>query len=188
VNLLPDFSDATIRGIKSVVAEHRRAGDVVIASLHWGSNWCYAVPAEQRRFARGLIDLANVDIVHGHSSHHFKGIEVYHDRLILYGCGDFLTDYEGISGYEEFRGDLALMYFASVELSSGRLVSLRMTPLQARRMRLCRVSALDRAWLQRVLSRECERLGTRISLAENDSLTLQWEQKSVKSLKHQGSV
>jgi poly-gamma-glutamate capsule biosynthesis protein CapA/YwtB (metallophosphatase superfamily) len=30
-------------------------------------------------------------------------IEGYRDRLILYGCGDFLNDYEGIKGYEEFR-------------------------------------------------------------------------------------
>jgi len=34
-------------------------------------------------------------------------------RLILYGCGDFLNDYEGIRGYEEYRGDLALMYFGA---------------------------------------------------------------------------
>jgi hypothetical protein len=26
-------------------------------------------------------------------------------------CGDFLNDYEGITGYERYRGDLALMYF-----------------------------------------------------------------------------
>ena len=31
-------------------------------------------------------------------------------KLILYGCGDFINDYEGISGNEEYRGDLALMY------------------------------------------------------------------------------
>jgi len=38
-------------------------------------------------------------------------VEVYRKRkrLILFGCGDFLTDYEGISGYEQFRGDLTLM-------------------------------------------------------------------------------
>jgi len=37
-------------------------------------------------------------------------IEVYRERLIIYGCGDFLTDYEGVSGYEQFRGNLTLMY------------------------------------------------------------------------------
>ena len=33
------------------------------------------------------------------------------DRLVLYGCGDFLNDYEGIGGNEGFRGELGLMYF-----------------------------------------------------------------------------
>jgi poly-gamma-glutamate synthesis protein (capsule biosynthesis protein) len=180
VNFLPDLSDITLQRIKAIIAEHRRTGDVVIASVHWGSNWGYEVPAEQRRFAHGLIELASVDIVHGHSSHHVKGIEVYRDRLILYGCGDFLTDYEGISGYEEFRGDLTLMYFASIDSSSGHVVGLQLIPLQVRRMRLCRTSASDVTWLHHVLNRECERLGARVVLAENGSLTLQWDQKCLK--------
>ena len=46
-----------------------------------------------------LIEEAGVPVVHGHSSHHPKAIEVYEGRLILYGCGDFLNDYEGIAGY-----------------------------------------------------------------------------------------
>lgn len=79
-------------------------------------------------FAHRLIDEAGVDIIHGHSSHHVKAIEVYKDKLILYGCGDFLNDYEGIGGYEEFRADLALMYFATVEPSTGKVFDLHMTP------------------------------------------------------------
>ena len=85
----------------------------------------------QRWFAHALVDRANVSIVYGHSSHHAKGLEVYNNRLILYGCGDFLNDYEGIRGYEEFRDDLALMYFASVDLSSADLLALEMVPLQS---------------------------------------------------------
>jgi poly-gamma-glutamate capsule biosynthesis protein CapA/YwtB (metallophosphatase superfamily) len=38
---------------------------------------------EQQRFARELIDRAGVSIVHGHSSHHAKAIEVHNGRLIL---------------------------------------------------------------------------------------------------------
>jgi len=177
VNLLPNLSDATIKRIRANITSHRRAGDVVVASVHWGRNWGYMIPFEQRRFAHQVIDLAEVDVVHGHSSHHVKGIEVYRNRLILYGCGDFLTDYEGISGYEEFRGDLALMYFASFDASSGRLVGLRMTPLQVQRMRLTRPSAPDVAWLEKVLNRECERLGTRVRLTEDGSFALHWDLK-----------
>jgi poly-gamma-glutamate synthesis protein (capsule biosynthesis protein) len=51
--------------------------------------------------------------------------------LILYGCGDFLTDYEGISGYEQFRGDLAIMYLVKIEPGQGRLVEVRLVPMQS---------------------------------------------------------
>ncbi|MBI1902490.1 MAG: CapA family protein [Planctomycetia bacterium] len=174
VNLLPDMSDATVDRIHSAIARHRRDSDVIIASVHWGSNWGYTVTLAERSFAQKLIDHAGVDVVHGHSSHHVKGIEVYRNRLILYGCGDFVTDYEGIRGYESFRGDLALMYFASVEASSGRLVRLRMTPLQVHRMRLRRASAADADWLREVLDRQGNPLGTHVYLAEEGTLTLQW--------------
>ena len=124
VNLLPSLSEAAVGAIAERLAEIRRPGDVVVASLHWGPNWGYSIPEGQRRFAHALIDEAQVSVVHGHSSHHPKAIEVYHDRLILYGCGDFLNDYEGIAGYEEYRGDLSLMYFADVDPVGGRLRAL----------------------------------------------------------------
>jgi len=46
-----------------------------------------------------------IDLIHGHSSHHIKGVEVYNGKLIIYGCGDLLSDYEGIQnpGEEKFR-------------------------------------------------------------------------------------
>ncbi|MGZ3457555.1 MAG: CapA family protein [Archangium sp.] len=175
VELLPDLSPDTARRIGARVRALEREGDLVIASIHWGSNWGYLVPYEQREFARALIDEAGVDIVHGHSSHHPRGIEVYRERPILYGCGDFLNDYEGIHGYEDFRGDLTLLYFATLEPTSGRLLSLRMTPMQVRRFRENRCSTADADWLQGVLDREGLRFGTRVVLEADGSLSLRWD-------------
>ena len=62
-----------------------------------------------------LIDNAAVDIIHGHSSHHIKGIEIYKGKPVIYGSGDFINDYEGIGGHEYFRGDLSLMYFVTFD-------------------------------------------------------------------------
>ena len=122
LNVLPDLSEEGLGLVCRQVEAVRRPGDVVVVSLHWGSNWGYDIPQSHRRFAHMLIDGAHVSIVHGHSSHHAKAIEVYNNRLILYGCGDFLNDYEGITGKEEFRGDLTLMYFATVDDRTGDLV------------------------------------------------------------------
>ena len=156
-------SAATAAEVADRLRRVKRSGDIVVASIHWGSNWGYSVPAEQIHFAHALVD-GGVDIVHGHSSHHPRPIEVYRDKLILYGCGDFIDDYEGITGYEEYRDDLRLLYFVSLAPDSGNLTALRMMPMQTRRMRLHHASPGDRAWLQGVLARISDEFGTRIDL------------------------
>ena len=172
VNFLPDLSHETVGRIAARVRGLKQAGDVAVASIHWGGNWGYDLSDEQIAFAHGLIDDAGIDIVYGHSSHHPKAIEVYRDRLILYGCGDFLDDYEGISGYEAFRDDLVLMYFATIRPARGTLERLAMVPLQLRNFRLNRASPTDAAWICDVLNREGKRFGTRVQQAPDGTLTL----------------
>jgi len=99
VNLLTTLSEGAAVRVADEIGRHAKPDDLIVVSIHWGSNWGYKVPEEQRRFAHALIDRAGVSVIHGHSSHHPKAIEIYRNRLILYGCGDFLNDYEGIKGY-----------------------------------------------------------------------------------------
>jgi poly-gamma-glutamate synthesis protein (capsule biosynthesis protein) len=173
VNLIPDFSKTTVERIAELVRGWKRPGDIAVASVHWGPNWGFHVAEHQRWFAHALINRARIDVVHGHSSHHPKAIEVYRDRPILYGCGEFVNDYEGIRGYEEFRSDLVLMYFLTVELGTGRLMQLTMTPLQIRNFRLARPSLSDRTWLHETINRECHRFGGRVRPSE-EALVLEW--------------
>jgi poly-gamma-glutamate synthesis protein (capsule biosynthesis protein) len=148
--------------LAELIAAVRQPGDIGIVSLHLGSNWGSHVPPAHRRFARTLVDTGEVSIVHGHSSHHPRPLEIYRDRLILYGCGDVLNDYEGIAGYERFRGDLVLLYFADVD-TDGALRELTLTPLQIRNMRLNRPCAADARWLRDRLSEECRAFGVTIA-------------------------
>jgi poly-gamma-glutamate synthesis protein (capsule biosynthesis protein) len=131
-----------------------------VASIHWGGNWGYDVPRAQREFARTLIDLG-ADVVHGHSSHHPKGVEMHAGRPILHGCGDFLNDYEGISGMEHYRGELCFMYFVEVEPGGGP-ASVETVPLRIRRFRLEGAPPADAAWLRKRIGRECGRLGASV--------------------------
>ncbi|MET9816310.1 CapA family protein [Streptomyces sp. NPDC006355] len=169
VAYLPDLSAAAADTVVRRVRQVRRAGDLTVVSVHWGSNWGYHVPREQVRFARALVD-GGVDVVHGHSSHHPRPLEVYRERLILYGCGDFVDDYEGIRGYEEYRDDLRLAFLVSVEADGGRLTGLRMVPLRARRLRLEPAPPEDRAWLRATLDRISRGVG--VALETDGSLTL----------------
>jgi poly-gamma-glutamate capsule biosynthesis protein CapA/YwtB (metallophosphatase superfamily) len=172
VNFLPDLSDSAVDLIADRVCAESRPNDIVVASVHWGPNWSYAVPREQISFAHGLIDRAGVDIVFGHSSHHPKALEVYRGKLILYGCGDFIDDYEGIRGKESFRDDLVLMYFATLQQANGALAGLTLIPLQIRNFRLNRTTRADAAWLSNVLNRESAGFGTHLDLGADNSMTL----------------
>ncbi len=169
VNLLDDLSPRTSAAIARQVKARKRAGDLVVASIHWGENWGYFIPSEQRAFAHRLIDEAGVDIVHGHSSHHAKGIEVHRGKLVLYGCGDLLNDYEGIGGHEDYRADLPLMYFPTLD-AQGSLVELVLVPLRIRRFRLEPAADEERRWLLAMLEREGERLGTRFRLDDEGQI------------------
>jgi poly-gamma-glutamate capsule biosynthesis protein CapA/YwtB (metallophosphatase superfamily) len=173
INLLPDLSPATVREVARQVEAVRQPRTIVVASMHWGANWGFRVPRSQRAFAHMLIDEAGVDVVHGHSSHHPKGLEVYRGHPILYGCGDFLTDYEGIGGYEDFRGELGLMYFPTVDVLTRQLVRFTMTPTRIERFRVNRASLAEARWLSDVLNREGQAFGTRVRLNEDHTLTLE---------------
>lgn len=174
VNFVPDLSERTARDTAAQTAAAKRPGDVVVASLHWGGNWGYGIPRCQVSFAHFLIEEGGVDVVHGHSSHHPKAIEVYQGRLILYGCGDFLNDYEGIAGYEEYRDDLAIMYLPAIRTGAGTLAGLAMVPFQIRNFCLNHASPKDAAWLADLLNRESRQFGTRVRLASNGTLMLEW--------------
>ncbi len=174
VNLLEDLSAATVQRIAKAVQNVKRSGDVAVASIHWGPNWGYAIERAHVRFAHQLIDGASIDVVHGHSSHHAKAIEVYKGKPIIYGCGDFISDYEGIGGYERFRGDLGLMYFVTVNAETGQLTELSMVPTQMKQFKIHRASKADARWLQQMLSREGSQFDNQAHLDTNNNLALVW--------------
>lgn len=184
VNLLADLSVETASSTADAMRELQEPGDLLVASIHWGSNWGYEIPKAQTAFARRLIE-EGIDLVHGHSSHHIRALELYQGpgpsnakdrtsgpRPILYGCGDFLTDYEGIGGYESFRSDLAAMYFVTLPPERTQPAQVRLVPMQVRHFRLNRVSATDAQWLYRLLNREAAPFNTEVRLNPDNSLTV----------------
>ncbi|WP_438487188.1 CapA family protein [Streptomyces sp. S186] len=141
-------SPATAAAVGAQLRARKRTGDLAMVSVHWG----YAVPRAQTACAHALID-AGADLVHGHSSHHPRPVELYAGKLILHGCGDFIDDYEGITGYERYRDDLRPLYLPALEPGTGRLRELRIVPFQSHRLRLRHASAEDARWLGALLDR-----------------------------------
>lgn len=136
VALLDRLDDDAARSVAAQVCARRQPGDRVVVSLHWGGNWVERVPDAHRRFARRLIELDAADVVHGHSSHHPLPLEVYRGRLILYGCGDLINDYEGIPELQPLREESVCLYFAQIDAATGDLLDLDLRPMRLRRFRL----------------------------------------------------
>ena len=171
VHVIPTLSDTAADELCRQVRQARQPGDLTVVSAHWGGNWGYRVSPDQVRFAHRLVD-GGVHMVHGHSSHHPRPIEVYRGKLILYGCGDLVDDYEGIRGHDQYRHDLRLLYLPRLNPISGEVVELRMAPLQARQMRLHRASHRDARWLKTVLDEVSRSFGSRIDLGSDGLLSI----------------
>lgn len=167
LHLIETTSHATAEELLDRIRQVRRPGDVVVVSIHWGGNWGYHVTRDQVRLGHALLD-AGVDVVFGHSSHHPRPAEQRRNGLVLYGCGDFVDDYEGIPGYEHYRDDLRLMWFVTVRPDAPPDV--RMVPLQSRRMRLERASDEDTEWLRDTLDRIGRDFGSRVERVEPDGV------------------
>jgi poly-gamma-glutamate capsule biosynthesis protein CapA/YwtB (metallophosphatase superfamily) len=171
VNLIASLNDAAADELCRRAEEIRQPRDVVVVSAHWGSNWGYEVEGDQVRFAHRLID-GGIDVVFGHSSHHPRPIEVYSGKLILYGCGDLVDDYEGISGHERYRDELRLVFLPRLDPASGRLTELRLAPFRARQLRLHRASESEVEWLRTTLDEISRGFGSRIEQGAAGFLTL----------------
>ena len=131
--------------------------DLVIVTLHWGPNMRERPSQDFITAAHAMVD-AGADIIHGHSSHIFQGIEIYNKKLIMYDTGDFVDDYR-ID--EQLRNDRSFLFLVTVDTTGPKHVQLIPTLIDNMQVNLA--TGADRNWsLERmkVLSRE---LGTAIN-------------------------
>lgn len=171
------------RHIKQKTIEQVRIVDrpeLKVVSLHWGPNWGWEICGDWKIFAHTLID-NGIDVVIGHSSHHIKGIEVYKGKLIAYGLGDFINDYEGIvgQGYEMFRHDLCCLYLPTIDAVKGTLLQLDIIPCKIKHLKVQRATnANDIEWIRQTLCREGSSLNTSCIISKdkhgNRNLRLEW--------------
>lgn len=145
--------DAALKIAKASFAQTPKTdAGLRIVSIHWGPNWAMKGEDEseigaRRKFAHRLIDECDVDMIYGHSSHHARGMEVYKNKLILYGTGDIINDYEGFENPGEERYNrLGGIYVVDLDLESGDFEQLRVVPMYMNRLRLDRFTPSSRIW------------------------------------------
>lgn len=148
VFLLQEPLEQNLNLIEKLIVKWKKKNDLILWSFHWGSNWGYEILEEHQQLARKLIELGFADLIHGHSSHHAKSFEVYQKKLILFGCGDLISDYEGITGYETYRPELKVLFCPNLSPISGELDSLKLCYYKVKGLEILQANQEERQWLE----------------------------------------
>lgn len=77
--------------IEEDIRSLRKKADILIISLHWGTENSYEVTPQQVQMAHKICDMG-ADIILGHHPHRFQGIEIYDGKPIVYSLGNFIFD------------------------------------------------------------------------------------------------
>jgi len=149
------LNDPRAQGLLKIVRSQWGSVDLLIVSAHWGSNWGYEPPREHIAFAHALID-AGADMIFGHSSHVFRGIELWKERLILYGAGNFVDDY-AVDSRE--RNDQSFIYSVDTEGRTAQRV--RLYPTMIRRCQARRATGIYERSIAVKMAELCGNLNTR---------------------------
>ncbi|KAF2177218.1 putative polyglutamate biosynthesis protein [Zopfia rhizophila CBS 207.26] len=161
-----DYSSSTRSHLRSLLKSSTAQPNLKVFSVHWGPNHSWVPSDDIRSLAHFLVDECEVDIVHGHSSHHIQGAEVYKGRLIIYGCGDFVDDYAVDA---EFRNDLSAVWRVAVEKARDNGKKLRVSRLEVfpSRIKHFQTHLLDKddrdhKWVRSRFSELSKAFGTKI--------------------------
>lgn len=81
---------------KEDIEKVRDKVDVVMVSMHWGTEYTHVPTEEQRRQAKYLASLG-VDVIIGHHPHVIQPIEFVDNTLVIYSLGNFISAQDGIN-------------------------------------------------------------------------------------------
>lgn len=82
------------------VSSLREKADLIVVSLHWGTEYSDYATADQREIAHRLVD-AGANLVIGHHPHCLQGVELYQGSVIAYSLGNFVYDRQRRSKCQE---------------------------------------------------------------------------------------
>ncbi|MEV7555299.1 CapA family protein [Amycolatopsis sp. NPDC089917] len=80
----------------------RKAGaQVVVASLHWGTEYQHEATAEQRSLAKKLLGDDSIDLIIGHHAHVVQPFERINGKWVAYGLGNSVARHSEPKGSTE---------------------------------------------------------------------------------------
>jgi poly-gamma-glutamate capsule biosynthesis protein CapA/YwtB (metallophosphatase superfamily) len=159
-----DSGHPSALALAAQVRHLRSLADIVIVSLHWGGSRGWRPPFEHRMLGRELIQ-AGADVVFGHSSHVFRGIEVVGRGAIIYSAGNFIDDY---AVDEVERNDWSFLF--SLRVVDGQVVRLELRPTVIRSFQARLAEPPTAVQILGMMRELCEELGTPVELAGGEAV------------------
>ena len=81
--------------VKKDIDKVRNKVDLLMVSMHWGTEYSMKITKEQEEIANYLSNLG-VDIIIGHHPHVIEPIDYIGDTLVIYSLGNFLSGQSGL--------------------------------------------------------------------------------------------
>ncbi len=165
----PDNSEH-MEGLITDIRALREHVDVLVLSYHWMPNWVPHIPEQYRQTATRLLQ-AGVDVLWGHSPHHFLGVAWLKHKVILYSTGDLIDDY---AIHPVYRNDRQLLF--ACYLTPEGVADVEALPLQLEYACTLPASGPVRRWILERFARYCKEVGSRIEV-HNDWIRVIPEQE-----------
>lgn len=88
---LPGVQKFDADELVNTVSSLRDQVDIIVVSLHWGTEYSDYPEVYQKETAHRLVD-AGAKLVIGHHPHCLQGVEMYNGSFIAYSLGNFVFD------------------------------------------------------------------------------------------------
>jgi poly-gamma-glutamate capsule biosynthesis protein CapA/YwtB (metallophosphatase superfamily) len=87
--------------IKDAKAAKAAGAEVVIASLHWGTEYQHEITKDQEQQAKKLLADKNIDLIIGHHAHVVQPFEEVNGKWVAYGLGNSVAKHSDPRGSTE---------------------------------------------------------------------------------------
>jgi len=111
-----------IEKMKEIIGKAKLENDIVIVSMHAGTEYAISPNKQQKEFAESAID-AGADLVIGHHPHIVQTVEKYKDKYIIYSLGNFVFDQ--MWSDETRLGAMAEIIFKDKKVESVKFIPIK---------------------------------------------------------------
>jgi poly-gamma-glutamate synthesis protein (capsule biosynthesis protein) len=99
------------RVVADATAARAMGAQLVVVSLHWGTEGRRAVSGEQRAIANAITASGQVDLIVGHHAHVLQAIEQVNGAWVAFGLGNMISNLAASPGWPDAVQDGAVVTF-----------------------------------------------------------------------------